>query len=71
MSIFIQYLRPALLKINELCYQLSFMRLCYIEKGHTYTLKEFKATQVVRLEEVRNFVYKFRDLFLLLLLWYH
>ncbi|XP_053520536.1 dynein axonemal heavy chain 6 [Artibeus jamaicensis] len=56
-----RYLRPALLKINKLCYQLSFMRLCYIEKGHTYTLKEFKATQVKRLEEVTKSLEEFRD----------
>ncbi|XP_045684006.1 dynein axonemal heavy chain 6 [Phyllostomus hastatus] len=56
-----RYLRPALLKINELCYQLSFMRLCYIEKGHTYTLQEFKATQVIRLEEVTKILEEFRN----------
>lgn len=39
------------------------MGLCYIEKGHTYTLQEFKAAQVVRLAEVKNFVYKFQDFF--------
>ncbi|KAF6103026.1 dynein axonemal heavy chain 6 [Phyllostomus discolor] len=56
-----RYLRPALLKINELCYRLSFMRLCYIEKGHTYTLQEFKATQVIRLEEVTKILEEFRN----------
>ncbi|XP_036080207.1 dynein heavy chain 6, axonemal isoform X2 [Rousettus aegyptiacus] len=55
------YLRPALLKISELCYQLSFMGLCYIEKGHTYTLQEFKAAQVVRLAEVTQRLDEFRN----------
>ncbi|XP_055256564.1 dynein axonemal heavy chain 6 [Moschus berezovskii] len=54
------YLRPALLKINELCYQLSFMGLCSIEKCHTYTLQEFKAAQVVRLGEVTERLEEFR-----------
>uniref|UniRef100_A0A8D0VJ50 AAA+ ATPase domain-containing protein n=1 Tax=Sus scrofa TaxID=9823 RepID=A0A8D0VJ50_PIG len=55
------YLRPALLKINELCYQLSFMGLCCIEKCHTYTLHEFKVTQVIRLEEVTERLEEFRN----------
>ncbi|KAM6202366.1 dynein axonemal heavy chain 6 [Rhynchocyon petersi] len=56
-----EYLRLALLKINELCYQLSFMELCHIEKGHTYTLQEFKAAQVIRLEEVTDRLEEFRN----------
>ncbi|XP_016058014.1 PREDICTED: dynein heavy chain 6, axonemal [Miniopterus natalensis] len=55
------YLRPALLKINELCYQLRFMRLCYIEKGHTYTLQEFKAAQIVWLQTVTEHLEEFRN----------
>nr|XP_019611948.1 PREDICTED: dynein heavy chain 6, axonemal [Rhinolophus sinicus] len=55
------YLRPALLKINDLCYQLSFMRLCYIGKGHTFTLKEFKTVQAIRLEEVTELLNEFRN----------
>ncbi|KAH0505566.1 Dynein heavy chain 6, axonemal [Microtus ochrogaster] len=55
------YLRPALLKINEMCYQLSFMGLCYIEKFHTYTLQEFKAAQIVRLQEVTERLDDFRN----------
>uniref|UniRef100_A0A8C8W0I7 Dynein, axonemal, heavy chain 6 n=1 Tax=Peromyscus maniculatus bairdii TaxID=230844 RepID=A0A8C8W0I7_PERMB len=55
------YLRPALLKINEMCYQLSFMGLCYIEKFHTYTLQEFKAVQIVRLQEVTERLEDFRN----------
>ncbi|XP_052028538.1 LOW QUALITY PROTEIN: dynein axonemal heavy chain 6 [Apodemus sylvaticus] len=54
------YLRPALLKINEMCYLLSFMGLCYIEKFHTYTLQEFKAAQIVRLQEVTERLEDFR-----------
>ncbi|KAM7079135.1 dynein axonemal heavy chain 6 [Molossus nigricans] len=56
-----RYLRPALLKINELCYQLRFMGLCYIEKGHTYTLTEFKIAQLIRLEQVTEHLEEFRD----------
>uniref|UniRef100_A0A286XH43 Dynein axonemal heavy chain 6 n=1 Tax=Cavia porcellus TaxID=10141 RepID=A0A286XH43_CAVPO len=56
------YLRPALLKINELCYQISFMGLCCIEKCHTYTLQEFKAAQVIRLEEVTALLEEFRSM---------
>ncbi|CAO2605467.1 Dynein axonemal heavy chain 6, partial [Lemmus lemmus] len=55
------YLRPALLKINEMCYQLSFMGLYYIEKFHTYTLQEFKAAQIVRLQEVTERLDEFRS----------
>ncbi|KAG8512932.1 Dynein heavy chain 6, axonemal [Galemys pyrenaicus] len=56
-----QHLRPALLKINEMCYHLSFMALCNIEKGHTYTLQEFKFGQLMRLEEVTERLEEFRD----------
>ncbi|XP_010633543.1 dynein heavy chain 6, axonemal [Fukomys damarensis] len=56
------HLRPALLKINELCYQISFMGLCYIEKCHTYTLQEFKAAQVIRLQEVTELLEQFRNM---------
>ncbi|XP_021113900.1 dynein heavy chain 6, axonemal [Heterocephalus glaber] len=56
------HLQPALLKINELCYQISFMGLCYIEKCHTYTLQEFKAAQVIRLQEVTELLEQFRNM---------
>ncbi|XP_066123630.1 dynein axonemal heavy chain 6 [Saccopteryx bilineata] len=56
-----EHLRPAVLKIKELCYQLNFMGLCYIEKGHTYTLQEFKAAQIIRLEEVTERLHEFRS----------
>ncbi|XP_064227675.1 dynein axonemal heavy chain 6-like isoform X2 [Aotus nancymaae] len=55
------HLQPALLKINELCYHLSFMGLCYFEKCHTYTLQEFKAAQVIRLAEVTEHLGEFRN----------
>uniref|UniRef100_A0A8C5NZ98 Dynein, axonemal, heavy chain 6 n=1 Tax=Jaculus jaculus TaxID=51337 RepID=A0A8C5NZ98_JACJA len=55
------FLRPALLKINELCYHLSFIGLCYIEKCHIYTLQEFKAAQVIRLQEVTERLEEFRN----------
>ncbi|XP_012629713.3 dynein axonemal heavy chain 6 [Microcebus murinus] len=55
------YLRPALLKINDMCYHLSFMGLCYVEKTHTYTLYEFKTVQVIRLAEVMERLEEFRN----------
>ena len=33
-------LRPALLNIREMCFRISDMSLCKIEKRHTYTLQE-------------------------------
>lgn len=48
-----------------MCYQLSFMGLCYIEKFHTYTLQEFKAAQIVRLQEVIDAVGQVSGSFLL------
>nr|KAF6307771.1 dynein axonemal heavy chain 6 [Myotis myotis] len=55
------FLRPALLKINDMCYQLSFMGLCYIERGRTYTLQEFQCTQVTQLKEVTDHLEYFRN----------
>ena len=60
-----------LLKINELCYQLSFMGLCSIEKYHTYTLQEFKAAQIVRVGEVRKLSIIFKSFPPFLILWCH
>ncbi|XP_069834127.1 dynein axonemal heavy chain 6 [Dendropsophus ebraccatus] len=56
------YLRPALLSIQEMCYRISDMGLCRIEKGHTYTLKEFTDIQFKQLEEVASHLSEFRDL---------
>uniref|UniRef100_A0A671M2D2 Dynein heavy chain linker domain-containing protein n=1 Tax=Sinocyclocheilus anshuiensis TaxID=1608454 RepID=A0A671M2D2_9TELE len=47
-------LRPALIDIKEMCYHISDMPLCRIEKDHTYTLKEFQSAQYKQLEEVRE-----------------
>ncbi|KTF76183.1 hypothetical protein cypCar_00047511 [Cyprinus carpio] len=47
-------LRPALIDIKEMCYHISDMPLCRIEKDHTYTLKEFQSAQYQQLEEVRE-----------------
>ncbi|XP_054978204.1 dynein axonemal heavy chain 6 [Sorex araneus] len=54
-------LQPALLKIKEMCYQLSFMALCSIERGHTYTLQEFRTAQVIRVGEVTENLAEFRN----------
>uniref|UniRef100_A0A4W3JW30 Dynein axonemal heavy chain 6 n=1 Tax=Callorhinchus milii TaxID=7868 RepID=A0A4W3JW30_CALMI len=45
-------LRPALLQIQNVCYHIGDLSLCKIEKGHTYTLHEFKRVQYEKLEEV-------------------
>nr|XP_036867942.1 dynein heavy chain 6, axonemal [Manis javanica] len=56
-----RHLQLALLKISELCYHLSFMGLCHIEKGHTYTLQEFKVAQVIWLQKVTERLEEFRN----------
>lgn len=53
MSVF-QSLRPALIDIREMCYHISDMPLCRLEKDHTYTLEEFQSVQYKQLEEVRE-----------------
>ncbi|XP_016084420.1 dynein heavy chain 6, axonemal [Sinocyclocheilus grahami] len=55
-------LRPALIDIKEMCYHISDMPLCRIEKDHTYTLKEFQSAQYKQLEEVSSRLEKFREL---------
>ncbi|XP_063775637.1 dynein axonemal heavy chain 6 [Pseudophryne corroboree] len=53
---------PALLNIQEMCFRISDMGLCRIEKGYTYSLKEFIDNQFKQLEEVANRLSEFRDL---------
>ncbi|XP_030047949.1 dynein axonemal heavy chain 6 [Microcaecilia unicolor] len=55
-------LRPAILNVQEMCYRISDMVLCRIEKGYTYTLKEFTDAQFKLLEEVANRLLEFREL---------
>ncbi|KAG9342632.1 hypothetical protein JZ751_016069 [Albula glossodonta] len=55
-------LRPALIDIREMCYRISDMGLCRIEKGRTYTLAEFQSTQHKQLEEVSARLAEFREL---------
>ena len=38
--------------MREMCYRISDMGLCRVEKGHTYTLDEFRNAQFEQLEEV-------------------
>lgn len=45
-----------------MCYRISDMSLCKIEKGHTYRLDEFKETQFEQLKEVSKRLGEFRDL---------
>ncbi|KAE8631104.1 hypothetical protein XENTR_v10001083 [Xenopus tropicalis] len=57
-----EYLRPAILNIQEMCYRISDMGLCRIEKEYTYSLHEFTGNQLKQLEEVANRLSEFRDL---------
>lgn len=49
----IQYLSPALTDIMEMCYHISKTHLCDMERMRTYTLQEFKDTQLDYLQKVQ------------------
>lgn len=55
-------LRPALLNIREMCFRISDMSLCKIEKKHTYTLQQFTENQHQTLLQVCARLQEFRDL---------
>ncbi|KAM4603926.1 dynein axonemal heavy chain 6 [Polymixia lowei] len=55
-------LRPALIDIREMCYQISDLGLCHIEKNHTYMLQEFQEAQFKQLVEVTARLEEFRQL---------
>uniref|UniRef100_A0A8C4XX85 Dynein axonemal heavy chain 6 n=1 Tax=Gopherus evgoodei TaxID=1825980 RepID=A0A8C4XX85_9SAUR len=55
-------LRPAVLNVQEMCYRISDMGLCRIERGYTYTLEEFRSTQFKQLDEVASRLAEFREL---------
>ncbi|KAM6971776.1 dynein axonemal heavy chain 6 [Aplochiton taeniatus] len=55
-------LRPALIDIREMCYRISDMGLCRIEKDSTYTLEFFQGKQYQQLEEVSSRLAEFREL---------
>ncbi|KAL7841172.1 hypothetical protein SRHO_G00248630 [Serrasalmus rhombeus] len=55
-------LRPALIDIREMCYRISDMGLCRIEKNHTYRLQDFQAAQYSQLQEVSSRLEEFREL---------
>ncbi|MCJ8749245.1 hypothetical protein PDJAM_G00174240 [Pangasius djambal] len=63
-SLFImnESLRPALINIRELCYRISDMDLCRIEKQRAYTLEEFQSAQYTQLNEVSSRLGEFREL---------
>ncbi|TRY65354.1 hypothetical protein DNTS_005929 [Danionella cerebrum] len=44
-------LGPALIDIREMCYHISDMPLCRLDKGHTYSLSEFESAQNKQLQE--------------------
>uniref|UniRef100_A0A8D0GTF0 Dynein axonemal heavy chain 6 n=1 Tax=Sphenodon punctatus TaxID=8508 RepID=A0A8D0GTF0_SPHPU len=55
-------LRPAILNVQEMCYRISDMGLCHVEKGYTYALVEYRSTQFKQLEEVATRLSEFREL---------
>ncbi|XP_038058161.1 dynein heavy chain 6, axonemal-like isoform X2 [Patiria miniata] len=55
-------LRPALLNVREMCYRISDMGLCKVEKGNTYTLADFTIAQFAQLNEVAGRLAEFREL---------
>ncbi|XP_060586003.1 dynein axonemal heavy chain 6-like [Ruditapes philippinarum] len=55
-------LRPALMNVREMCHRISDMGLCKVEKGHTYSLREFNEAQFTQLSEVAGRLMEFRDL---------
>ncbi|XP_071942686.1 dynein axonemal heavy chain 6-like [Antedon mediterranea] len=55
-------LRPAVLNVREMCYRISDMGLCKVEKGRTYTLQHFTAAQFIQLNEVSGRLAEFREL---------
>ncbi|XP_028414460.1 dynein heavy chain 6, axonemal-like [Dendronephthya gigantea] len=55
-------LRPALLNVREMCYRISDMGLCKVERNKTYTLDEFRQAQFDQLREVTGRLEEFRDL---------
>uniref|UniRef100_A0A1I8GGQ9 DHC_N2 domain-containing protein n=1 Tax=Macrostomum lignano TaxID=282301 RepID=A0A1I8GGQ9_9PLAT len=55
-------LRPAILNVREMCYRISDMGLCKIDKGRTYRLPDFKTAQQEQLDEVSKRLKEFRDL---------
>ncbi|GAA6077567.1 dynein axonemal heavy chain 6 isoform X1 [Tachysurus ichikawai] len=63
-SLFIinESLRPALINVRELCYRISDMSLCKIEKHRMYTLEEFQSDQYTQLNEVSARLREFREL---------
>ena len=48
----LQSLCPALLNVREMCYRISDMGLCRVEKNKTYSLDEFRQAQFDQLREV-------------------
>ncbi|KAG7241317.1 hypothetical protein INR49_025751, partial [Caranx melampygus] len=57
-----QCLRPALLDIRKMCYQISDTNLFRTEKKHTYTLQEFQDTLFKQQQEILSDLEKFQDL---------
>ena len=45
-----------------MCYRISDMGLCKVEKGHTYSLDEFREAQFAQLNEVAQRLGDFRNL---------
>lgn len=50
------------MNVREMCHRISDMGLCKVEKGHTYSLREFNEAQFTQLSEVAGRLMEFRDL---------
>ena len=50
------------MNVREMCHRISDMGLCKVEKGHTYSLREFNEAQFAQLSEVAGRLMEFRDL---------
>ncbi|XP_056265579.1 dynein axonemal heavy chain 6 [Pseudoliparis swirei] len=57
-----QFLGAALIDIRTMCNPISDVGLCHMETKHTYTLQEFRDTQLKRVQEVTSDLSKFREL---------
>ncbi|XP_078146083.1 dynein axonemal heavy chain 6 [Centroberyx gerrardi] len=55
-------LRPALIDIRAVCYGISDLGLCRMEKNHTYTLQEFQEAQYKQLEKMSANLEEFQNL---------
>uniref|UniRef100_A0A667W9Y7 Dynein axonemal heavy chain 6 n=1 Tax=Myripristis murdjan TaxID=586833 RepID=A0A667W9Y7_9TELE len=58
----LEYLRPALIDIREMCIQISDLGLCHMQKDHTYKLQEFQEAQYKQVDEMSAHLAEFQNL---------